>query len=90
MNGPESIFIGIFRFANSGSHDSSCRLWSLGGRYLGTLGSPLPWTRLSPFETVVEEDEHIKYRMPPDVQKVASSTTMKVHFQIYPISLDVI
>ncbi|XP_061400442.1 WD repeat-containing protein on Y chromosome-like [Musca vetustissima] len=60
----------------TGSHDCSCRLWSLGGRYLGTLGSPLPWMKLSPFESV--EEKYEKFRMPPDIQKVASSTTMKV------------
>uniref|UniRef100_A0A1I8PB56 WD repeat-containing protein on Y chromosome n=1 Tax=Stomoxys calcitrans TaxID=35570 RepID=A0A1I8PB56_STOCA len=60
----------------TGSHDCSCRLWSLGGRYLGTLGTLLPWMTFSPFQPV-EEDKTI-YRMPPDIKKVASTTTMKV------------
>ncbi|CAD6999267.1 unnamed protein product [Ceratitis capitata] len=69
-------YIKIWHVANyCGSHDCSCRLWSLGGRYLGTLGTPLPWLKLSPFETV--EEDH-RYRLPPDIKKVASSTTMKV------------
>lgn len=51
-------------------------MWSLGGRYLGTLGTPLPWKKLSPFEPV--EEQFTRYRMPPDIKKVASSTTMKV------------
>uniref|UniRef100_B7FF09-2 Isoform A of WD repeat-containing protein on Y chromosome n=1 Tax=Drosophila willistoni TaxID=7260 RepID=B7FF09-2 len=59
-----------------GSHDYSCRLWTQGGRYLGTLGSVLPWTKLSPFERA-GDDTHV-YRLPPDIKKVASSTTLKV------------
>uniref|UniRef100_A0A1I8MCB5 WD repeat-containing protein on Y chromosome n=1 Tax=Musca domestica TaxID=7370 RepID=A0A1I8MCB5_MUSDO len=73
----------------TGSHDCSCRLWSLGGRYLGTLGSPLPWMKISPFESV--EEKYEKFRMPPDIKKVASSTTMKVitgqQLDTFPMSL---
>ncbi|XP_067624274.1 WD repeat-containing protein on Y chromosome [Eurosta solidaginis] len=69
------VFINTPKILLTGSHDCSCRLWSLGGRYLGTLGTPLPWIKLSPFETVEEDN---RYRMPPDIKKVASSTTMKV------------
>lgn len=67
-------------FFFSASHDCSCRLWTLGGRYLGTLGTPLPWKRISPFETV---DEHKPYRLPPDIKKIASSTTLKVISGVY-------
>ncbi|XP_011187395.2 WD repeat-containing protein on Y chromosome [Zeugodacus cucurbitae] len=69
------VYINTPKILLTGSHDCSCRLWSLGGRYLGTLGTPLPWLKLTPFESV-EEDQ--RYRMPPDIKKVASSTTMKV------------
>lgn len=63
-------------FNISASHDCSVRLWSLGGRYLGTLGTPLPWMSLSPFEPVKENEQ--EFRMPPDIKKVASSTTLRV------------
>ncbi|XP_075152554.1 WD repeat-containing protein on Y chromosome-like [Haematobia irritans] len=69
-------YINQVKILITGSHDCSCRLWSLGGRYLGTLGTPLPWAKLSPFEPI--EEDIGKYRMPPDIQKVASATTMKV------------
>lgn len=63
--------------AFSGSYDCSCRLWTLGGRYLGTLGTPLPWKNLSPFKPA---EEYVKSgRMPPDIKKVASFTTIKVN-----------
>ncbi|KPU75363.1 uncharacterized protein Dana_GF28147, partial [Drosophila ananassae] len=59
-----------------GSHDYSCRLWTQGGRYLGTLGTVLPWSKLTPFERAGDDSQ--TYRMPPDIKKVASSTTLKV------------
>lgn len=65
-------FLCLFR----GSHDYSCRLWTQGGRYLGTLGTVLPWSKLSPFERAGEDTR--QYRLPPDIKKVASSTTLKV------------
>ncbi|XP_068151676.1 WD repeat-containing protein on Y chromosome [Drosophila tropicalis] len=69
-------FINLPKIIITGSHDYSCRLWTQGGRYLGTLGSVLPWTKLSPFERA-GDDDHV-YRLPPDIKKVASSTTLKV------------
>ncbi|ALC39414.1 CG41020, partial [Drosophila busckii] len=69
-------FINLPKIIFSGSHDYSCRLWTLGGRYLGTLGTVLPWTKLSPFERAGDEER--AYRLPPDIKKVASSTTLKV------------
>ncbi|XP_073949102.1 LOW QUALITY PROTEIN: WD repeat-containing protein WDY, partial [Choristoneura fumiferana] len=56
----------------SGSSDYSVRVWRLSGEYLQTLGSFRPWTLDVP-------------RIPPDVQKVMSSTTLKVsraHFTL--------
>ncbi|CAG9113679.1 unnamed protein product [Plutella xylostella] len=49
----------------TGSADYSVRVWRLSGEYLGTLGGLVPWS--------LEET-----RVPPDVRKVASSTTLKV------------
>ncbi|KAG7306466.1 hypothetical protein JYU34_009101 [Plutella xylostella] len=49
----------------TGSADYSVRVWRLSGEYLGTLGGLVPWSL----------DET---RFPPDVRKVASSTTLKV------------
>ena len=50
-------------------------MWSLGGRYLGTLGGLVPWKTLIPNVPV---DELLDFRIPPDINKVASSTTLKV------------
>ncbi|XP_070854977.1 WD repeat-containing protein on Y chromosome isoform X2 [Drosophila suzukii] len=69
-------FINLPKIIFTGSHDYSCRLWTQGGRYLGTLGTVLPWSRLTPFDRA-GNDSHL-YRMPPDIKKVASSTTLKV------------
>nr|XP_021191177.2 WD repeat-containing protein on Y chromosome [Helicoverpa armigera] len=49
----------------TGSSDYSVRLWRISGEYLQTLGSFVPWT----LEVT---------RFPPDVKKIASSTTFKV------------
>lgn len=68
-------FIYTCKFVLTGSHDCSCRLWSLSGKYLGTLGSPLPWLRLREYEIIDDSDT---YRVPPDIKRSASSTTLKV------------
>lgn len=68
-------FIYTCKYVVTGSHDCSTRLWSLGGKYLGTLGSPLPWLKLREYEPVDEGDS---YRVPPDLKRSASSTTLKV------------
>uniref|UniRef100_A0A1A9ZDE8 WD repeat-containing protein on Y chromosome n=1 Tax=Glossina pallidipes TaxID=7398 RepID=A0A1A9ZDE8_GLOPL len=72
------VFVNLPKVLITGSHDCSVRLWTIGGRYLGTLGMPLPWMKLSPFEPLSEKDHERPFRMPPDIKKVASSTTMKV------------
>ncbi|KAH8263299.1 hypothetical protein KR044_006922, partial [Drosophila immigrans] len=69
-------FINLPKIIFTGSHDYSCRLWTQGGRYLGTLGTVLPWSKLTPFERAGEDNR--MYRLPPDIKKVASSTTIKV------------
>ncbi|KAK0177738.1 hypothetical protein PV328_001756 [Microctonus aethiopoides] len=58
------------------SSDHSVRMWSLGGRYISTLGSFKDWKTILPDIPVNHYFED--YRIPPDVKKVASSTTMKV------------
>lgn len=53
----------------------TARIWTLGGRYIGTLGSPVGWQTLDPVEPPAGD---FPFRMPPDVKRVASSTTLKV------------
>lgn len=59
----------------SGSSDNSVRLWTISGRYIGTLGSPVPWRQLS---SIAPPSENYKFRIPPDIRRVISSTTLKV------------
>lgn len=59
----------------SSSSDSTVRLWTLAGGYLGTLGTILPWEPLLPH---IPPPVRKKMRLPPDIRKVASSTTIKV------------
>lgn len=59
----------------SSSSDTTARIWTTGGQYIGTLGSPVGWPLLSPNEPPGDEYE---FRMPPDIKRVASSTTIKV------------
>ncbi|XP_063236121.1 WD repeat-containing protein on Y chromosome [Bacillus rossius redtenbacheri] len=56
----------------SASSDHTVRLWTLGGLYVGTLGSKEPWPG-----SLLEEDI-TETRIPPDLSLVASSTTLKV------------
>ncbi|XP_069676341.1 WD repeat-containing protein on Y chromosome-like isoform X2 [Periplaneta americana] len=67
------------------SSDTTVRLWSLGGRYLGTLGTELPWLNLRPDK----EPVGLKFRFPPDIKRVMSSTTRKIpvycHLKTYEL-----
>ncbi|XP_071442112.1 WD repeat-containing protein on Y chromosome isoform X2 [Hetaerina americana] len=56
------------------SSDCSVRVWTLGGRYIGTLGQNRPWPDLEHGKEV----DNMPLRTPYDVAKVASFTTMKV------------
>ncbi|KAJ8731038.1 hypothetical protein PYW08_002451 [Mythimna loreyi] len=58
-------YIDEHKLVFTGSADYSARVWRLSGEYLQTLGSFVPWT----LDVT---------RFPPDVHKVASSTTLKV------------
>lgn len=52
------------------------RIWTLSGRYLGTVGTFKPWTPLKYHEPVGADHPYMP--MPPDIARVASSTTYKV------------
>ena len=60
----------------SASADQSVRLWTLGGEYLGTLGMVLPWPQLVPDLEWDPGDQPA--RIPADLKRVSSSTTIKV------------
>ncbi|XP_017784579.1 PREDICTED: WD repeat-containing protein on Y chromosome [Nicrophorus vespilloides] len=55
--------------------DYTARLWTLGGRYLGTLGTFKPWDFIDPDKVV---DTTFKLKIPPDIRRVMSSTTCRV------------
>lgn len=55
------------------SSDYSVRLWTLGGQYLGTLGSHIPLTRL-----IGTSYLNKNFRIPPDIKREASFTTLHV------------
>lgn len=65
----------------SSSTDHSCRIWTLSGRYVGTLGSPINWEKLSPTE---QPKDDYKFRIPPDIKRIASSTTLQVSVYFKP------
>nr|CAD7572926.1 unnamed protein product [Timema californicum] len=64
------------RTAFSSSSDHTVRLWTLGGRYVGTLGTFQPWINLQN-----DMEPQGPFRIPPDIKRVASSTTLKVNKQ---------
>lgn len=59
----------------TGSTDCSVRMWALSGRYIGTFGSPVKWSRIIANEPI---DPKYSFRMPPDIKRVASFTTLHV------------
>lgn len=59
----------------SGSADSSTRMWTLGGRYLQTIGTFKPWKNL---EVDTPPPPTFEHTIPPDIYRVCSSTTFKV------------
>ncbi|KAL1131814.1 hypothetical protein AAG570_011426 [Ranatra chinensis] len=60
-------------------NDCSVRFWTLGGQYIGTLGGTMEWPRISPNKPARLN----KCRIPPDIKRVASSTTLKVLTNAY-------
>ncbi|KAK5645470.1 hypothetical protein RI129_006770 [Pyrocoelia pectoralis] len=57
------------------STDCTTRLWTLGGRYLGTLGTFKPWIPIT-IDTPPGNDR--EYNIPTDLKRMASSTSFKV------------
>ncbi|KAI4460577.1 wd40 repeat domain 95 [Holotrichia oblita] len=57
------------------SADFSARLWTLGGRYVGTLGTFKKWKPLDPDTPPGRE---FAYTIPPDICRIHSATTYKV------------
>ncbi|XP_014477253.1 PREDICTED: WD repeat-containing protein on Y chromosome-like [Dinoponera quadriceps] len=64
------------RIIVSGSADCTVRLWSYNGRYISTLGTFRDWSPILPTVPVGRYFED--YRLPADIRRIASSTTMKV------------
>ncbi|KFB35627.1 AGAP002309-PA-like protein [Anopheles sinensis] len=59
----------------SSSSDRTIRLWTLGGRYIGLLGSPVHW---EPLSASLPPSDGYRFRVPPDLQREVSFTTVKV------------
>ncbi|XP_058119109.1 WD repeat-containing protein on Y chromosome [Anopheles ziemanni] len=59
----------------SASSDRTIRLWTLGGRYIGLLGSPVHW---EPLSASLPPSGGYRFRVPPDLQREVSFTTLKV------------
>ncbi|XP_035738138.1 WD repeat-containing protein on Y chromosome-like [Vespa mandarinia] len=64
------------RIIISGSADHTVRLWTLGGRYISTLGTFREWMPILPHIPVSKYFQHFRY--PMDIKRSASFTTMKV------------
>ncbi|KAG5863407.1 hypothetical protein JTB14_010170 [Gonioctena quinquepunctata] len=58
------------------SADYSARMWTLGGQYLQTIGTFKPW-KIIPNDRPVDPEE-FDFSVPPDIKRVASSTTFRV------------
>lgn len=59
----------------TGSGDHSVRMWTLGGRYIGTFGSPVRWREVVPNEPI---ESDYSFTMPPDIKRETSFTTLHV------------
>ncbi|XP_029678080.1 WD repeat-containing protein on Y chromosome [Formica exsecta] len=64
------------RIIISGSADRTVRLWSFGGRYISTLGTFRDWLPILP--TIPIQKYFEDYKIPADVKRFASFTTLKV------------
>ncbi|KAK4876176.1 hypothetical protein RN001_012598 [Aquatica leii] len=68
------IYLDDAQILISGSADCTCRLWTRGGRYLGTLGTFKPWI---PIQVDTPPGEDHPYPIPTDIKRIASSSTLK-------------
>nr|B0WYR6.2 RecName: Full=WD repeat-containing protein on Y chromosome; Short=WD40 Y [Culex quinquefasciatus] len=59
----------------SASSDHTIRIWSLAGRYIGLLGSPVKWATIDADVPIPKE---YGFRIPPDLQREVSFTTAQV------------
>ncbi|XP_062565514.1 WD repeat-containing protein on Y chromosome [Armigeres subalbatus] len=59
----------------SASSDHTIRIWTIGGRYIGLLGSPMKWLTL---ETDAPIPRNYQFRVPPDLHREVSFTTAQV------------
>ncbi|XP_065094978.1 WD repeat-containing protein on Y chromosome-like, partial [Ochlerotatus camptorhynchus] len=59
----------------SSSSDRSIRIWTLGGRYVGLLGSPVKWPTLELNSPV---PSGYRFRIPPELEREVSFTTAQV------------
>ncbi|XP_076266144.1 WD repeat-containing protein on Y chromosome-like [Rhynchophorus ferrugineus] len=57
------------------SADLSARMWTIGGRYLQTIGTFKPWKNIVPENTISDDFD---FSIPPDIKRIASSTTLRV------------
>ncbi|CAG9763835.1 unnamed protein product [Ceutorhynchus assimilis] len=57
------------------SADFSARMWTLSGRYIQTIGTFKEWKSLDPKGKCFEDFD---YTIPPDIRRIASSTTLRV------------
>ncbi|XP_053594099.1 WD repeat-containing protein on Y chromosome [Microplitis demolitor] len=69
-------FIPNARLIASGSSDRTVRLWTFGGQYIATLGTFKEWKTILPNVPAAKYYEDSK--IPPDISKIGSSTTLKV------------
>ncbi|XP_050091715.1 WD repeat-containing protein on Y chromosome [Anopheles aquasalis] len=63
----------------SSSSDRTVRLWTLAGRYIGLLGSPVHWEPLqADLPPPTTTTGGYRFRIPPDLRREVSFTTAKV------------
>ncbi|XP_001655383.2 WD repeat-containing protein on Y chromosome [Aedes aegypti] len=59
----------------SASSDRTIRIWTISGRYVGLLGSPVKWPTLDPDHPIAR---NYNFRIPPDLHREVSFTTAQV------------